>query len=201
MGRISQTAYRSWLLFRSSICLSTHVRLIRTMSVDSIGRTSDSHSLQTVPERLIFHIRSSFGGNLVHSLHIFPVHCGKVWHRVHSGTIPELTANLEPISLHSPNMQLTRVLCMIRRTKCMEQRVLWFLTSMNNAAAWSAATWPFHGSDRTCASLATIRMGYARSVDILWFNATNLYISERNNVRDGNDRASLNSPGNDWMWA
>lgn len=100
MGMISGTICRSLLLFRSSICSSTLVRLIRTMSIDSIGRTSDSHSLQTVPEGLIFHMWSSSGGMLAQPLHVCPLHCGRVWHRAHPGTIPELTASLEPMSLH-----------------------------------------------------------------------------------------------------
>lgn len=103
MGMISRTTCRSSLLLRSSICLSTLVRLITIMSIDSIGRTSDSHSLQTVPERLIFHMRTSSGGMLTQPLHVCPIHCGRVWHRVQPGTIPELTASLEPMSLHSSN--------------------------------------------------------------------------------------------------
>lgn len=113
MGMISRTICRSPLLFQSSICLSTLVRLIRIMSIDSIKRTSESHSLQTVPARLIFHMRSSSGGRLAQPLHVCPLHCGRMWHRVHPGTIPELTANLEPMSLHRSDKQLRHVLCMI----------------------------------------------------------------------------------------
>lgn len=83
----------------------------------------------------------------------------------------------------------------------MEQRVLWSLTPIHSAAGWSGGTRSFHS--RTGASLATVLMGNACSVDILWFNATNL--SSRREVcykvRGGNDRASLNSQCRDWMRA